>query len=155
MGYHHNKLSVLPRDFTFPSMSVQSLVLMYLVGDVENNIPPLASLRSSDVLHFKTKNGVQTGNRVRGKMNAVMCIVEEYARRKGVWVEKICNWTPALVTKLWDGISDEFEADFCRSNCSKELAWTTVYGRMTTANVFHSPRNKLEKAKRAAENNVV
>lgn len=159
LGFHHNKLNVLPRDYTFTPMSVTSFISMYLVGDAENNIPPLGTLRSSDVVHFKSKKGTDIGNRVRGKMKPFMKIVEKYARRKGVWIEKICDWTPALVTKMWGAISDEFEADFCKSNRTGELAWTTVFGRMTAANAFGNPRNKLEIAKRkeeqAEENNLV
>ena len=71
-------------------------------------------------------------------------------------------WTPALVTKMWETISDEFEADFCKSNRKEELTWTAAYGRMTGVNAFGNRTNKLEIAKRLeiekqqqAENNLV
>ena len=79
------------------------------------------------------------------------------ARREGVWIEKICDWTPASVTRMWNAISAEFYADFCQSKRPLELGWSTAYGRMTDANAFNNPRNKKEIAKRllAEQNNLV
>ena len=74
------------------------------------------------------------------------------------------DWTPALVTKMWDAISDEFEANFCKTKRPSELTWTACYDNMSKVNAFNNRRNKLEKAKRleiakqqqeAEENNLV
>mmetsp|Transcript_5168 Transcript_5168/g.8737 ORF Transcript_5168/g.8737 Transcript_5168/m.8737 type:complete len:863 (-) Transcript_5168:24-2612(-) len=157
VGYHHNKLNVLPPKFKFPSMAVANFVTCWLIGNVEENVPALATLSSADVLHFKSKSGAKIGNRVRGKMKPFMGIVEKRARREGVWIEKICDWTPASVTRMWNAISAEFYADFCQSKRPLELGWSTAYGRMTEANAFNNPRNKKEIAKRllAEQNNLV
>lgn len=148
VGFHHNKLNALPPDFVFPSMVVPQFISCYLVGDVEKNIPPLGTLSSADVMHFKSKKGKSIGNKVRGKMKPFMKIVEKYAREKGVWIKNKLDWTPALVTKMWDAISDEFAANFCKSKRPYELAWTACYDNMSKVNAFNNPRNKLEKARR-------
>ena len=87
-------------------------------------------------------------------MKPFVGIVEKRARREGVCIENICDWTPALVTRMWNAISAEFYADFCQSKRPSELSWSTAYGRMSATNAFNNPRNKKEIAKRLlAENN--
>eukprot|EP00986_Skeletonema_menzelii_P021425 scaffold34485_cov594-Skeletonema_menzelii.AAC.1 len=49
---------------------------------------------------------------------------------------------------MWDAISDEFAANFCKSKRPYELAWTACYHNMSKVNAFNNPRNKLEKARR-------
>jgi hypothetical protein len=154
VGFHHGRLNVLPQDFKFASMTVNQFINCWLLGDNERNIPALCLLTSKEVMHFKSKSGVEIGNRTRLKMQPFMRIIEQYAKRKGVWIEKIQDWDASKVTKMWDAISDDFNAAFCKTNRSQELGWSTVYGRMSAANAWNNPRNKKEKAK-GVDNNIV
>ena len=124
VGYHHNKLNVLPPNFEFPSMNVEQLINCWLLGSIEQNVPAYCTLSSKDVMHLKSKkSGKPIGNGVRLKMVAFMKIVEQYARKENVWIEEKEDWTAAKVTKMWDTISDEFKAKFCETSRADELGW--------------------------------
>lgn len=153
VGFHHGTLNVLPHDFNFTSMTMPHLVNSWLLGGIGQNIPALRTLKSKDVAHFESRKGAKTGNRVLGKMTAVMNIVEDYARERNVW-EEPKDWSAAKVTRMWDAISEDFTAAFCQTNRNHELTWSAVYTRMSTANVFSDRRKKLEMQKRADANTV-
>ena len=145
IGYHHNKLNVLPRNFTFTSMTPLMLVQCWLLGSGRHNIPPLAQLDSKNVAHLGRNYG---GNKMRNKMASVMRIVEKMAREKNVWVEELKDWDSLAVTKMWETISPEFTEKYCQTNRKKEITYSTVYQRMSDANAFGNSRNKKERDKR-------
>lgn len=87
---------------------------------------------------------------MRGKMVAFMRIVEKEARSKNVWKANIGDWDYESVNNMWDTISDDFRAKYAKSKRSYELAWPTVYDKMSAANAFGNPRNKANKAIRAS-----
>lgn len=154
VGFHHGTLNVLPHDFTFTSMTTLHLVNCWLLGDTGENVPALGTLKSKDVAHFESRNGAKIGNKVLGKMRAVMSIVEDYARERNVAWEKPNDWSAAKVTRMWDAISEDFNAAFCQTNRNHELSWSTVYSRMSDANVFSDRRKKLKMQKRVDANTV-
>ncbi len=86
VGQHHGRLNVLPRDFTFSSMTPLMLVHCWLMGGVRHDIPALAQLDSKHVLFLKG------GNKMRNKMESIMRIVEKMAREKNAWNGKMSDW---------------------------------------------------------------
>ena len=53
IGLHHGRLNPLPADFKFPSMTLQQLVVNYLLGDSGNNVPPYVLLSPDYFWHHK------------------------------------------------------------------------------------------------------
>ena len=80
-------------------------------------------------------------------------LIEDYARERNVW-EEPKDWTAAKVTRMWDAISEDFTTAFCQTNRNHELTWSTVYSRMSDANVFSDRRKKLKMQKRVDANTV-
>ena len=87
MGLHHGKLTPLPVNWTYVSMTSLQLVQNRFIGDKRTNIPPLHALDSKMVNHLCSKRGNVQGNNVRTKMVAFMKIVQREAEDKDVWLE--------------------------------------------------------------------
>lgn len=137
VGVHHGKLNPLPKAYTFSAMTSLQLIQNWFIGDLRRNIPPLCRLDSKNVA-FLTR-----GNNIRNKMVAFMRIVEQEAKEKDVWIERLGDWNHESVTRMWNAISGDFSAKYCKTKRKKELCWSTVYTKMTEANAFKNKKNKL------------
>ena len=132
VGFHHGKLTILPVNFSFPRMTMNQLVLNWLVGNVEKNQPPYCALSAKDFGHDKRLHGPFC------EMRMLMKYVECVARRHSCWLEKNVDRTNKKVTEMWDFIGNRFIIDPFRKKGGrrKETSWKTIYNRLSLANEF-------------------
>ena len=52
MGYHHEKIQVLPQLWQFPKMKAKQLIENWYVGNVRDKVPSFALLSHHNVAHL-------------------------------------------------------------------------------------------------------
>ena len=145
IGLHHGRLNPLPANFKFPSMTLQQLIVNYLLGDSGNNVPPYSSLSSNYFRHHKPDM------KSLSMMKVLMKYVKKVMHPKGFWYDKGSDWSYERCTKLWNEIStsDEFK-DVCNKNKRrKQLTWKSVYNVLSKNHVFDG-RNKRSQVLRTS-----
>ena len=132
IGLHHGGLNPLPANFRFPSMTFQQLIVNYLLGNQEGNIPPYSSLSTIFVNHNKSDA------RNLGMMKTLMNYVKQITFPKGLWYNRSSDWTYRQCNDLWSEVSkmNEFNDFLKKGNRNKNISWKTVYNRMSKMNVF-------------------
>ena len=81
MGYHNGKLNPLPPTCQYTSgCTVIQLMNLWLIGNMKENVPPLAIAGADLVSH------TDNSSRIFSKMRQVMSKVEEIGREDKVWV---------------------------------------------------------------------
>ena len=83
VGLHHGVLTPLPVNFQWPRMNAQQLCINWLVGNVDESIPPYATFNHIFLSHDKKLYGQW------GAMFSFMKYVECVARKHRVWQKKI------------------------------------------------------------------
>ena len=129
IGYHHNRLNVLPSNFVFPKMTPLQLITNWLVGDVSSNIPPYWTLASNNVVHFKGCVALRC-------MQLFMKTIEVHGRELNLWISSKNGWSYKSIGLLWEGVDCllKNKYDHIRSNSSKsyvrrkrEKQWKSYY----------------------------
>lgn len=130
-------MNPLPADFKFLSRTFQQLVVNYLLGDPENNVPPYSLLSSDYVRHPKSDM------KSLAMMKVLMNYVKKVVYPKGVWYGKSSDWTYEHCMNLWNEISIITELkDVCKkSNRRKQLSWKLVYNVLSKCHMLEG-RNK-------------
>ena len=110
------------------------MMILWLIGSVVDNVPPLRLLGKEHVTHLKN------GRNNLSKIRQVMKEVHNISERKGVW-QSSKNWNGATITYLWSSIWSEL-AQYLRtegrSNSAKtleksrkgQICWRTCYNNM-------------------------
>jgi hypothetical protein len=115
VGFHHNKFNILPAMWRYPKgMTLIHLINLWLIGAVEDNIPPLGEL---EPLHFKH---FDSGGRKYSQYMQVMTLVEKFGRERDVWLESSRNWDGKSVTVLWSAIWQDMYP-YMRTKTTKEI----------------------------------
>ena len=88
-----------PSSWRFPNgFAVIQLINMWLVGNPQENVPPLGWMLPDFFLHFD-KQG-----RYFSKMKQVMRLVARLGRQEGVWHANHSDWDAVSITTLWSTI---------------------------------------------------
>ena len=74
-------------------------VTNWFCGNVSKNIVPLCLLNSNDMINIKDGNPTR-----RNKMARFVKVVEKYGRAENCWMDRKSEWSPALVSKLWNSV---------------------------------------------------
>ena len=116
VGFHHNKFNILPAMWRYPKgMTLIHLINLWLIGAVDDNVPPLGEL---EPLHFKH---FDSGGRKYSQYMQVMTLVEKFGRERNVWLESSRNWDGKSVTVLWSAIWQDMYP-YMRTKTTKEIA---------------------------------
>ena len=109
LGYHHGILNPLPSTWRYPKgITLIQLINLWLLGVIDQNVPPLRKVSTRWVYHFDPKA------RDYSKMKQVMKFVEAFGKQRGVWVEGTGGkWDGATVTTLWASIWKDFIPYMC------------------------------------------
>ena len=102
IGYHHGKMNPLPSTWKYPrGITLIHLINLWLIGDKEQNVPPLGMVSTQWVRHFDKKA------RNYSKMKQVMAFVETFGRQRGVWLQSNTRWDGRAITILWSSIWED------------------------------------------------
>lgn len=133
--YWDGKFRRLPKNFTFPSLSLSGLITRWYVRNSVKNIPPYRLLTAVDLETTKLK-------KAHNHMTKLMKAVEIAAKEVGKWKGLRGNeWNVLEALALFDGIKHFFhyrKADD-RVRRHPELRWRTVgelYRKKGYANGF-------------------
>ena len=139
VGFHHGKLSPLPATFKWPKMTTFQLCVNWLIGNVEESIPPYCTLTRPMLSHDQKLCSQFPSMRV------FMRYIECAARREEVWVEKTSDWTYDKVFAMWNKVADKYIFDVYAKdgNRKKALSWKTLYNKMLKQNAFNN--NKIKR----------
>jgi len=134
VGFDHSKLSPLPATFKWPKMTTFQLCVNWLIGNVEESIPPYCTLTRPMLSHDQKLCSQFPSMRV------LMRYIECAARREGVWVEKTSDWTYDKVFAMWNKVADKYIFDVYAKdgNRKKALSWKTLYNKMSKQNAFNN-----------------
>ena len=137
LGFHNNRLQVLPVHWDLPKMTFKQLCFNWKVVNKTEKVSPLGLLNKGHVMHLK--NG---WNKLR-KMKSVMLIVEKVARDKGVWYDDR-DWTVVQAEDMFEGVLPELQNSMRlnSSNRMKELSWKSIYNKMCKADMLLNGRGK-------------
>ena len=124
-GVHHGKLNPLPADWEFPvaATAIEALNL-WLLGDVERNIPPFKYIHSSYVTHVKSGTGYLS------KLRCVMKVIIHFGIKLNCWFE---YWDEEKILTLWQTVWDynEHRIKFKRTDGRNgNVTWQSLYNRM-------------------------
>ena len=98
------RFTLLPKDWVIPSLKFQSFLIMWLLGDTANGIPPLKRLRARDVYHL--------GKRARKTLNEMKDLARAISRAgtiTGHWKGDNFPWTLESATILFRSTLKYFE----------------------------------------------
>ena len=137
LGFHNNRLQVLPVHWDFPKMTFQQLCFNWKVMNKKEKIPPFSMLNRGHVQHLKGGWG-----KLR-MMKSIMTCVEKIAREKGVWHDDR-DWSVSQAETMFEGVLSELQSlmQLTSSNRTKELAWKSIYNKMCKADMLSSGRGK-------------
>jgi hypothetical protein len=141
VGAVRGKLTSLPPDFKFPTMTCSQLISNWYIGNKNSNIVPYCRLSPSDLHHVK--HGIQT----RQKMARFMNVIEKYGRSRNCWVERESDWTVDSVSKLWMKIGQkDIFGNFADSDTSKTFtgSWRTMLDKMIKRGAFKKTRDECD-----------
>ena len=131
-GVHNGKLNPLPADWEFPHMSsILNALHLWLIGDVENKIPPFMYVVSSHLAHIKSGSGYLS------KLRCVMKVIKHHGVKLGCWLEQ--DWDDEKIKFLWTSVWDDVEEKikFKRSDGrTGECTWQSVYNRMHESGII-------------------
>ena len=135
VGFHNNRLQVLPVHWDIPKMTFKQLCFNWKVVNKSEKVPPLCMLNKGHVMHLK--NG---WTKLR-KMKSVMSIVEKIAREKGVWYDDR-DWTVVQAEDMFEGVLPGLQTSLKLnlSNRMKELSWKSIYNKMCKADMLLNGR---------------
>lgn len=124
----------------FPPMNCPQLIHAWILGSPTYNVPPLSTVKSKDITHFK--NGAQALSNIK----AFMRVVEIVGREEGVWKERINEWDAVAINTLWGAVEPQFIQknyipEFKRGDGS--FLWGSVLNKMKKAKVFIALRNTV------------
>lgn len=103
-GLVNGKFNPLVKTWRYPSMNMQQMVSVWLMGIPNQHVPPLKHLVTANVAHF------DEGGRVLNKMKNTMLAIEDLGVLRGVWRPAFFNgdyWNGGTVARLWDGIAPD------------------------------------------------
>ena len=111
LGYHHGILNPLPSTWRYPKgITLIQLINLWLLGVIDQNVPPLRKVSTRWVYHFDPKA------RDYSKMKQVMKFVEALGKQRDVWVEGTGGkWDGATMTTLWASIWKDFIPYMCNN----------------------------------------
>lgn len=151
LGYHHGILNPLPSTWRYPiGITLIQLINLWLLGVIDQNVPPLRKVSTKWVYHFDPKA------RDYSKMKQVMKFVEAFGKKRGVWVDGTGGkWDGATVTTLWASIWKDFIPYMCTNTTMQmgdgECVDSTHKSR-TGQVVVRSIYNKLAEANKLCGN---
>jgi len=150
IGYHHGILNPLPSTWRYPEgITLIQLTNLWLLGVIDQNVPPLGKVSTRWVYHFDTKA------RDYSKMKQVMKFVEAFGKQRGVWVEGTGGkWDGATVTTLWTSIWKDFIPYMCTKTTMQngDSDYVSTHKSRTGQVVARSIYNKLVEANKLRGN---
>jgi len=131
VGYHNNKLQILPPTWKLPSMTCSQLVVNWLTGDLKANVPPLSRLKAHDVKHLGKTIVVNLR-----MMRLFMTVVQSIATGRGVWPQRCTSIADA--NKVWEIVGPIVVAKYGNPNQIRqvEINWKTFYNQMCDKGAF-------------------
>ena len=128
-SHDEGKISRLPLKYDFPKMTLVNLIVMWFCGDVSKKIVPYCLLNPQDI-EAVDDNEIIIRNRKDKfcKMKSLMSLVEEAAKREGVWTNrKVGDWTIRAANELAVSVEKYFSYKCKHKRRISELAWKTVF----------------------------
>eukprot|EP00970_Alexandrium_tamarense_P016556 scaffold6815_cov213-Alexandrium_tamarense.AAC.2 len=121
---------------SFPTMTCPQLMSMWLLGNVEEGIPPYSQLSTKNFPSIPNARCYLYG------MRKFMQFVESMGRQHGQWKEK---WDHESVLELWGAVGAYLEEHkFMVKGVDKEYAWRTIFLRLAEAGVIQKRKKKGE-----------
>jgi len=123
-------LTTLPEGWKPSTMTHLQLIETWFLGDVENNIPPLCTVK---------KLNIKNDYNFKYKMKNFIKVVEAHGREKGVWIDDPKDWEPVSVDRMWGAIKEDFLKKWCKRKKHKSkkiLSWRSAYNKMEKARAF-------------------
>ena len=123
----NGKLSLLPKEYVFPTMSFPNFVVMWYCGDRSKNVAPLRLLKAADVQQMKR------GKQTLSMMKKLIGHVKRAAAMANLRHLVVRNWTPESAMTLYNSVKHFFRfplSSYQKRQRFESLSWKTYYNTL-------------------------
>ena len=130
-------MNPLPSTWKYPrGITLIHLINLWLIGDKEQNVPPLGKVSTQWVRHF------DNNARNYSKMKQVMGFVETFGRRRGVWLQSNTRWDGKAVTILWSAVWEDLSPYMSTKTFTSSSSNVSLGGEPTNSSIsYHKSQN--------------
>ena len=104
---YDGRFNILPQNFIIPSLTLASFLAFYLLGKPSEGVPPFRLVKPIDLKN--SNSGSKVNTKILTDMKRMIGFVKRAGREFNLWEEDPDAWTPAKVTRLYEGVHWKFK----------------------------------------------